>query len=203
MLFAASASRPAAALRRLFALLAAFASLAGCASGDDPGSRALHAPVPEGMARLVIFYPGKVIGSDGRLQITFDAFKSCHLDSGGYLVRDLSPGDKTIAISFCGMPGVSYLKLYAVEGEKYYIRVVPYDSSFTGILSGYPSEAVPEAPPASHKGSSGKSSAPSVEPAPAPEGQPPHKGPFLIEREEEAAALKALSSLQFSPESGH
>jgi len=122
------------------------------------------------MARMVILYPAPIIGSNGMVQIKGNDARSCDLKSGSYAVRDIAPGDETLVFSFCGIPAISALRLKAVAGQKYYIRIRPYDSSFRGILSGYPSEYVPP-------------------------GAPAHKGPFAIERLDEPQALSELRSL--------
>lgn len=191
-------SRATSCLRLLPALLACLACLAGCAPEDDGGLALMHAPLPEGKARVVLYYPGKFIGSDGRLQIVFDTVKSCQLNSESYLVKDVPAGEKNIAISFCGMPKISYVKLIAVAGERYYIRILPYDSSVTGILSGYPGESVPETQPFVPR-QAATHNQPVIPAPPAAD----HKGPFLIERVDEAAALEVLSSMHFSKDTGH
>jgi hypothetical protein len=156
-------------VRGLLAVLAT-AFMAACSPHEDAAQLLRDTPLPPGTARLVIAYPSKVAGTDGAMHVDLDGMQSCELPAGNYLVKDVPAGEKTVGMTFCGLPGISYLKLNAVAGQRYYVQVLPYDSSFTGMLSGYPSEYVPK-------------------------DAPPHKGPFLIEAQDEAVAFEALRSL--------
>jgi hypothetical protein len=153
--------------------------LAACSS-PDPMLAALRdtRPAP-GAARLVIYYPAKIVGSDGRVEVKFGEDQACLLDGGSYLVRDVMPGKQQIGFSFCGIRGISYLQINVATGMKYYIRVQPYDSSITGVLSGYPTEYVPENEP-----------------------EKIHKGPFQIERIDEPDALSELKSMKYISRNG-
>ncbi len=121
-------------------------------------------------------------------QIKLDDFQTCKLKSGSYLVKEIAPGKQSIAVLFCGMPGVSHLYMKAVAGETYYIRITPYDSSFTGIISGYPSENIPTDTPVHKQSSVIKNQ----------DGSLVHEGPFAIERLDKAVALEALRPLAAS-----
>lgn len=159
----------AAVLRRLV-VAGGMLLIAGCASNSDAKLDSLRdAPLAAGTARLIVYYPGKVIGTDGALRITMNENnrQACDLRPDGYLVNDIPAQPQALAFSFCGMRGISLLHLEPTAGEKYYIRIKPYDSSLTGMLSGYASEYVPP-------------------------NAPPHGGPFTIERVDEASALKEL-----------
>jgi hypothetical protein len=161
--------------RRTFFLITLIpAMFAACASPPDPAVTALHTPAQPAVARVVVLYPAPVMGSNGMVQVKWNDTQSCDLESGSYLIREVVPGEEVIAFSFCGIAGTSRFNLKADEGKTYYIRILPYDSSFRGIVSGYPTEFPPKT-----------QSPPLLD-----------RGPFKIERINEAEAFKELKSLK-------
>lgn len=144
---------------------------AGC-SHPLPLSPALQAPLKPDWARLVILYPAPIMGSNGMVQVKYNARQSCDMEAGSYIVRDVIAGDTTLAFSFCGLPGISKLDLKTIAGQTYYMRILPYDSSVRGMISGYPSEF----------------------PSPA---IPVSKNPFKIEQLDAATAREAIKTMSY------
>ena len=147
-------------------LLPCLMLLAAC--GQKPDDRSWQtAPVAAGDARLVLFYPPKSVGTDGDIDVGLNGNEACRLAPGTYWVGSAPAGNILLRLTYCGMPGVTRASVTADAGQTYYLRITPYDSSLTGIWSGYPSENVPD-------------------------GADAHQGPFHIIRVGEAAALKEL-----------
>jgi hypothetical protein len=118
-------------------------ALAACSSAPDPALAGLRDTAPRaGMARIVVFTPPYIIGGD-ILSVELNGVASCGLRPGTFLVREVEPGEEHLKFSFCSMAATPPYSVTAVAGKTYYIRVTPYDSSMTGILSGYPHENGP------------------------------------------------------------
>lgn len=146
--------------------------LAGCAHAPDSALATLQSTPPAaGMAELIIFYPSPLVGKGDTIQMKLGNEQSCDLKGNTYAIRQVVPGNASLAFSFCGNPNISLVTVKTVGNAKYYLRVVPYDSSFLGMASGYPTDVVAD-------------------------GAPPHAGPFFVELVDEPAALEMLKDLK-------
>ena len=157
--------------------LACLLIFAACSSA--PPDKALVAlrtqPVQPGHARLIVYMPKRYVGTGNGIQFELDGKRVCDLQAGEYFVREITPLTHDFSFSYCGTRNLTHVTLLAQEGHKYYLRVMPYDSSLTGRLSGYPTDV--------------------VEP-----GEDAHiNGPFQVKQVDEATALKALESLTYKP----
>jgi hypothetical protein len=159
---------------KIISVLLAVAILFSCAA---PPAIAPDAPPAAGMGRLVLYYPAYAFSDPAllfrkdKLDIGVASAHDCLLESGSYLVRDVAAGKQIIAISRCGALSTSRGAVYVTAGQTYYIRIMPYDSSITGIISGYPSEVV------------------------EPDAKP-HTGPVEIKNMDAATALADIQSLK-------
>jgi hypothetical protein len=115
-------------LRRLGALLLSSILLAGCASPTTGPYTEVATPIPEGMARLIIYRANHFVGGGGDIDIGLDNVVVCHIPQSAVLTREVKIGNHKVSADVAMSPGTSVLNVSLKNGETKYVRVGPNPS---------------------------------------------------------------------------
>jgi hypothetical protein len=176
--------------------------LSGC-SAEKPAYSAdsLHDMLrpKEGMAKLAVYYPTSRIWSGTVADVTVEGAEACRLRSGSFMLRDIPPGKTPVFISLCNGNGVTRMMLYADAGQTYFLQVVPYDKSVSGLIAGHGLQMTENPPENESLHLPPKLTGAALE---ANERRKTHAEgtAFYLDRMEEPYALKQMESLQLVKE---
>lgn len=109
--------------------------LTGCAATGGQFSEQFS---KTGGAQLLIYRPSSIVGVVRSPGIEINGQETCDLASNSYILKNVSPGEYTIAAQLWDIPGTSRIRLNAKANHQYFVKVT-FDGGkvMSGSLGGY------------------------------------------------------------------
>lgn len=115
-------------IRKLGALLLTSTLLTGCASPTTGPYAEVATPIPDGMARLVIYRVDHLQGAMMDVDIGLDNVVVCHIPQSSVITREVNIGRHAVSADISTAAGTSVLNVTLGNGETKYVRVGPNPS---------------------------------------------------------------------------